>query len=798
MTVRRQLSIATGRLCLSLAVSSGIAVTASAADEAAPAVAQVPESSTLEEITVTAQKRSENIQNIPISISALSANELAAAKIQNYEDLTRATPGVSFNTETGSEGMDNIVIRGVSSTSGSATVGLYIDDVSITTKNFFDGAAQPRLFDLDHVEVLRGPQGTLYGTSSEGGTIRFVTKQPDLEKFSGEVTSDISGTKHGGLNYLDGGILNIPIVPDKAAIRISVSYEHDSGYINHLDQQTGPLVPGELTVYPSKNGVNTEGDTMIHLNGKIVINDTTTISPSIFTQHTNTSDVAAFYPSVGLWEQNKEIPEWSHDTLFLPSITINHDFGFANLTSVTGWFFREFDRQEDGTYYNSTAFAEFYVDPAYPAQSALTDSVIANLPSPVKSLSRYSQLSQELRLSSHTPGEGELPLKWVVGLFYQDQLIHNRNFQQIPGINQAFMQVFGFPIEQSLVAFPGIPQDFPDSIDEADEKKYDERQYAVFGQADYDILKDLHVGFGARFLRARDAVDFTTLGYYQWGNVSPFIESKDQNQFTPKFTLAYDINQDSKLYTSAAKGNRLGGPEASPVPFGPTTVCAQDEATFGVATNPLNFKSDSLWTYELGSKNRFADDKVSFNIDGYYTKWNNIQQQIYFPTCGYFITQNIGDAEIYGGEMEANYRPLRGLTFGVNAALQHATITKTFNPLTATVGEHLVDVPDATVSGSAEYDFPLNATLTFTARADYTYTGHSYGSYETTNSNFFNPSYGVVNASMGVETDRWTLSVYAKNLNDNKKIIQSPQINTVIEAYTLRPMTIGATAVVKF
>ena len=237
--------------------------------------------------------------------------------------------------------------------------------------------------------------------------------------------------------------------------------------------------------------------------------------------------------------------------MFLPSLTVDHDLGFADLTSVTGYFWRDFARQQDGTYYNSTLFAEAFLDPVlslfpggvdpnhpgFKPNVAADDSVIANLRSPVRYTTRYSQISQEFRLASHKPEEGELPVKWVVGLYYSQQWIHNTNFQQIPGLNAAFKGIYGVPLEKSPIndAFggPGITKLFPDDVDEADEKLYNERQYAIFGQADYDILPELHAAVGARYLYARDVVNFTTYGFYQIGNFSPFMTRR-----TPTPSLA--------------------------------------------------------------------------------------------------------------------------------------------------------------------------------------------------------------------------------------------------------------------
>jgi iron complex outermembrane receptor protein len=800
-----------GQVFVSASVIAFAAALSGNAARAQTAAADTPSADKgLEEIVVTAQKRSENLKDIPISISAISGYDLQAKQIANYDDIARAVPGVSFNSIGASEGLDNITIRGISSTSGSATVGIYLDDVSITVKNFFDGSSQPKLFDIDRIEVLRGPQGTLYGASSMGGTIRFVTKQPDLENFNGEFQSDLSGTVHGGVNYSEAGVVNVPIVPGVAAIRTSLSYSVDSGYIDHyakIDGEPGPLL---------QSGVNQEAALMLRTTGKLLLGDDTTITPGVFFQRDKADDNAAFYPSLGLWKQDKQVDEYGRDTMFLPSLSVTHDFGFADFTSVTGYFWRDFARQQDGTYYNSTLFAEAFlnpilglfpggVDPNYPnfkPNVAADDSIIANLRSPVRYTTRYSQISQEFRLASHKPEEGELPLKWVVGLYYSQQWIHNTNFQQIPGLNAAFKSIYGVPMEQSPVndayGAPGITKLFPDNVDEADEKLYNERQYALFGQADIDLMPDLHFTAGARYLYARDVVNFTTYGFYQIGNFSPFNQLAHSYAFTPKFTLTYDVDQDSNVYGSISKGFRLGGPEPSPAPFGPTTVCNIDFTNLGIKSDPLKFASDKLWTYELGSKNRLDDNRLSINASGYYTQWDNIQQQVYLPTCGYYVTLNVGDAEIYGGELEASYRPLPDLTLGITAAYQHASITRTNNAQTVAVGQRLIDVPYQTLTVSAQYDYPLSSNMTVAFHTDYDWTGRSNGSYQIGNSDYYNPSYGVLNASVGLETESYDVSLYAKNLNDDRTIIQRPELNTVIEGYTVRPLTVGVSAKYRF
>ncbi len=784
--VRKRISCVLGAMCM-LLVPAWLAMGQTPPGQKTQIASNGPQQG-LEEIVVTAQKRAENLQKVPISVTALNSQQLQREHIRDYDDLTRAVPGLSFGSG-GSEGLTNIEIRGVSSTSGSATVGLYLDDTSITTKNFYDGAAQPKLFDIDRVEVLRGPQGTLYGASSLGGTIRFVTPQPDMDKSFAILSQDLSGTEHGGFNFIDTAIFNTPIVPDKIALRASIGYSKDSGYINNY-------APDGTTLL--RNGVNHEEALSAHATIKWKVNDELTVTPSVFYQKDDTGDNSAFYPSLGLWKQDKEVVEYGHDQLFIPSVTAVQDLGFADLTSVSSFFWRQYFRQQDGTYYNSYAFANFFLDPLYPNYAAVNAAKIQNLPSPIKYMTDYGQGSQELRLSSKPESETGLPFTWVGGLYFADQYDHHTNFQQIPGINTVFQDIYGYSINspQSKVfqtyALPGITQLFPNDVDEADESGYQERQYAIFGQVDYDILPTLHASAGARYSIADVNYHFQTYGFYQIGNISPYLQQESYYAFTPKVSLAYDLLPNSTIYASVAKGFRLGGP-TGPVPFGPTTVCATDEANLGVKSQPTKFDSDKLWSYELGTKNRFLGGALQIDGAVFFIDWSNIQQQIYLPTCGYYFTDNVGNAQSYGGEIEARYRVTEGLILSGSASIDHSTITSTNNPATVQVGERVLNTPDATFDGAITYTTGITESTDGFIRLDYDFTGESHGDYVSTNSNYLNPAYGVMNMALGAEYGRWEFSLYGKNITDNRTIIQRPEINTVFEGYTVRPLTIGFT-----
>jgi outer membrane receptor protein involved in Fe transport len=762
------------------------------------------------EIVVTAQKRSEDIRTVPISISVLSGNDLKERRIASYDDLSRAVPGVAFNAVAGEEGRDNIVIRGVSSVSGASTVGLYLDDVSITVPNLYrDGAIELRLPDIERIEVLRGPQGTLYGDSSEGGTIRFLTLAPKLDEFSGAASGDVSHTEHGGWNYAVSGMVNVPIVGDRLAVRASVNYINNSGWIDHFTQ--GGALDGK--------GVNSENSITAHVTVKWAPASDWTITPAFLYQRVNDADNAAFYPMLGLYNQDKQVAEPSHDTMTLASLTIHKSFEFADVTAVSGAFHRQSDRVEDGTYFNSTAFDQFFLDPIYPQYTAQNDAIIGNLPSFVDYDTSYKVFNQELRLSSNATSWGAHWLQWVVGGYFSTEQVHNTDFQRIPGINTTFQSIYGIPMEQSLVETDygnpsyGMPGGgpaitlFPNDIDESDNRTYKQQQFALFGQVGITFAPGWKLDLGGRYSWAHEDFISVETGFYQIGNLgyqtpgqpasAPYTQDGTSHTFLPKATLYHDLGTTSSLYASAAKGFRLGGP-TGPITFGPTSVCNGDFQAIGQTTQPTQFSSDSLWTYEAGSKNEFMDRRLRLNVSGYYTDWTNIQQQIYLPTCGYYFTSNLGNARIYGGDLEAMFQITSHWRISATASANSATITKSNNPIDVAVGQHLIDVPAVTATAETLYSAPVSRDVTFTGLVDYTYTGHSYGTYQPTNPNYNNPAYAVVNINLSLALHGNQIALYVKNLLDNKTIIQSPEINTVVEGYTVHPRTIGISTRVPF
>ena len=739
-------------------------------------------SGTVTEVIVTANKRTQNARDVPISIAAISGADVTKRHIDDYQDITRAVPGIAFAAGDGPS-QDNISIRGVSSTVGAPTVGVYIDDVPIMTSAGYEGMAQPKLIDLSQVEVLRGPQGTLYGASSEGGTVRFLTNQPQLDVFSGSVSGTFSGTAHGGPNEEVEGVINVPVVEDRFAIRAVADFTNLSGYIDNYSL-TGTLL---------HKGVNTERDSMFRVSGKLALDGGLTITPSIYYQLQDAKGSPTFIPSEGLFKQDKQVPESDRDQLFIPSLSIKKELGFADLTSVSSYAARDIHRVTDGTDYNSLPLALFFLDPAYPAHQAQNDSILGTVPSPVPFDDHFKTFTQEFRLASPTT---QSRLKWVVGAFYSDQKWSHLDHEEAPGFSADFQQIYGYNINTDPVLGDGNPHLWDNDLVWSVFDHNEVTQYSGFGQIDYDITPRIHASFGDRYVYAHETFNEVGAGFFDVGGAgtmgTPYYQSANFSTSTPKVSLVYDLSSSSTLYASAGKGFRLGGATT------PNTnaACLAGVQQLGLSSAPASYGPDQLWSYEVGSKSLSFGKTLSVNADAYVIDWSKIQQTIIIPVCGGSFNANVGNAQAYGTEIEIVYKPptLPGLTLGLNFGAEHAVMTSTTNAQTAAVGEDILFVPKDTLTLSADYSWPISEKVDGFVRGDFNWVGPSKGSFQTNSPNYNNPGYGLGDLNLGINMGSLELQMFVENLTNTHTILQHPVVNTVIYGYTVRPLTVGLTA----
>jgi iron complex outermembrane receptor protein len=782
-------------LACTAALLAGRAIAQEAADSSSDASASATTTGGLDEITVTAQKRAESIKDVPYSVSAIGQQQIEQQHLLDIEDVTRALPGVSFGNGA-AQGEDNITIRGIGSQTGNAAIGLYLDEVPIVTQNpwqpgTYTGAAEPHFFDMSRIEVLRGPQGTLYGASSLGGAIRYISNAPDSSQNSLTVRSDLSHTQHGGTNYDEQVVANYALDPGTAAIRLGVDFGQDSGWIDHyrfiscdLDCQQG-LANTQYGALDRRN-VNSQDNLVARLGALVRPYDGLSVTTSLFYQRQLSHDTSLFYPFIGLWAQDKLVPEYGLDQMIVGSITLEADLGWGDLTSVSSYFSRQNTKISDGTYYNSD-FIGYLADFVFTDLMARCPNcgvAFDALPGPAHQEQHTRTASQEVRIASRTSRQSGRPFSWIGGIFVSDKLIKVADNEYITGANQLFQSLYGEPVQDSSFGVAAPNDDFGwANVQE------DERQFAVFGELTYDILKSLRATVGERYMLTRSYWDYNPGGFFTTG--IPYTHnSVSYTGNTPKFTLAWAPSDALNLYANVAKGYRIGGF------IEPVTVIQQCSTQFeelGIDPNnlPLTFHADHLWSYEVGEKAQLLDNRLAINAAAYHVDWSQIQQSFVLP-CGAPYTANFGTAASNGGELEVRGKITKGLTLGINAGVTHAYLTKVSANVGASQGQDLLNTPAWSATATGEYAGVLGSVRPF-ARTDYSWVGPSHGTYNLTDPDYTRPSYSVLNLTAGIDSGNLEVALYAKNLLNDTKVIQHVLINSLESAYGLRPRTIGLT-----
>jgi len=757
-----------------LGLLAGAAARAQDAPAAAPAVSasSAARSQEIQSVEVTAQKRKEDASKVPVSISVLTGEDLQAQHVTDITDLTRAVPNVSFSSQGlggAGPGLSNIEMRGVASSGGSNTTGIYMDDVSMTTRNIFSlGAAEPKFFDLDRIEVLRGPQGTLYGAGSMGGTVKFVSNQPDLRTRSIDTYSELSGTRGGGANWEQTLVLNQPLQRDQLALRIGVLTGRTSGYIDQVDGNGNKVA----------SNINSERDSVLKLALKWAPTPQLNITPALFVQEVRTGDIDASYLDLPANQTSKLVREPGVDRLAVPSLTVNYDLGGADLTSVTSYFRRLFDRTQDGTTVNS-AYVGSVLNGTAGSPAGLGDAV-GILPSEVYLNNRVNQFSQELRIASKPYDPGRSALTWIAGVYFSNLRTTLLDNEPINGLNATFQAYGTTPLEQ-------LGSDAPNDMIYQSLRYYKTTQSAVFGEAAYHFTPTLFATAGLRYLESTDRID-QSLNYYFAGGPQELHRNPKGSATTPKVALTWEVDPTETVYANAAKGARLGGANR----FVPSAVCAQDLQNQGLGSGvPDGYAPDNLWSYELGSKSKLLNNRMTLNVAAFYIDWKQLQQTVTLPICGFDYQTNIGSAKSTGVEFEIKGKPSANLVLGLSGSYTRARITNDVPLLGVTSGQTIPGVPRYNIAATADYNFDVTDRISGFVRGSSNWIGASRGALLSSDPDYARPAYNTVNLSVGTIVGAWETTLFAKNLFNNQKVIQHPNVEFVNEGYRLRPLTVG-------
>jgi iron complex outermembrane recepter protein len=726
----------------------------------------------LEQIIVTAEKRESTVQTTPISLTAVSGQDIRDRGLTDLGDLVQSVPGVSLRTS--GPGMTEFEMRGVASTGGnSPTVGFYYDDTSLTAPSASNEGKiviSPALYDLNRIEVLRGPQGTLYGSGSMGGTIKVVPNAPNPDAFDASAEVVFGDTDHGGFNHAENAMVNLPFGGGIAAVRIVGSYSHDAGWIDRV-----VIAPGE---FPAAKG-NARGNVLaapvaadyhdandverstIRLSAVIKPIEGLSISPSFFYQKLRAGGLPYIdsNPGTDAHYQPFDVSEKYSDEFKLSSLNITYTTPIFALTSITSYWTRNEPLTQDTSESWTTGLGLTGYTPAQGGLGAA--QAIEYNPS--------HQTTEELRISS----VGDSALKWLLGYYYEDFhsawdiVFPSQNGAAVYGSNNLFSYFSPMPIYQQ----------------------------SVFGEVTYNITEPWAVTLGARRYRYNAPVSLDQYGALTSTAVTQTSE-KDQG-ITPKASMSYQFTKDLMVYATAAKGFRPGG-GTGPVPTsGPLTCEAQLQAEYGstgFVNGPTAFKSDNIWSYEVGEKLRLADNRVTVNGSLYFEKWSNVQQTNSLSSCGYVYTANAGNAHVRGGELEIQAIVVPEITVSGNVGYTHAALVSSalidagFSPGTA-----IQDVPQWTSTASIAYRHSFSEQLALMARADNTYVGSRTD--ETYSINQL-PSYDLTNIRAGLDGGRWSAILFMNNVADKRALLSNitqaaVNLSTYNRVAVSQPRTVG-------
>jgi len=801
---------------------------------AEPAGANPATAQELTTVVVTATKRTTTVQDTPISLTAVTSDELASRGIIDLQTLARSVPGLAVRDA--GPGQSEYEMRGVYGLGGnSSVVGFYIDEIPLASPAFSNLGKtdiNPNLYDLERVEVLRGPQGTLYGSSSLAGTIRLIPSLPQLKTYSLSAEEVVSDTSSGGnINRQQNVMMNFPM-GDTVAVRIVGSITDDSGWIERRVIANG-AVTTDLGPFPNVSrpsnfysaplqedlrGVNTTTVDSIRAALLWKPTDNLTIEPMAMYQRTQQGaapvvDVngAVTYPQTPAvkahWEPY-DVPEPQTDSFTFGSLKFIDQLPKFSVTSATGLWHRNAYVIQDATEGVNSVFGI----PAYNASAGGLGPLgpEPNGPGATEQDTEW-QLSEELRLTSTAPG----PLQWVAGYFYQD--LHSQFNQYL--ISPEAAPVIGSPPWQFIDFQPQVIT-----------------QNAFFGDVTWQLSPHFNVEAGLRHYHYSLSNSDTEYGFLApnaaLGNGVPYkiSFSNEASGTLPEFTVSYKITQDDMVYAKASKGIRIGGannpapaePVGSSNAFAVAVECGLQAKVLLTTTcnpniflqTPTTFKSDTLWSYELGWKSSFFEHRMLVDLDAYYEKWRNPQ----LPTniAGFFLDANGADAAIKG--VEAQLRTLLPLGFelSLNGAYTHTEFLETSTLIGFPKGMQVPDTPEYTGSVVLQWKHTLTNGLSMYSSLEENYVGTRISEPVGVTATVLNinqvlihlPAYNIVNFRFGMSGEAnagatWTAALFVNNLFNNQ-VLLDPQPNQGVQTaafqrYTInQPLTAGIDLTYRF
>ncbi len=819
----------------------------------------------IQEITVTAQRRSENMQNVPVTIQALTSDTLAQLNVQTFDDFIKYLPNVTA-TNTG-PGQSSVFMRGLSTTpqgvQGSGSVGgfpsvaIYLDDQSgaLPGRNLDVYAA-----DLERIEVLEGPQGTIFGAGAESGVMRYITNKPKLDVTEGNVTAAYETTAGGDPSSNVEAVINLPLLADTLALRAVIYSSHQGGYINNVPATFSrqpsdysiqyyyagavPSGPGSVTSITNAaligDGFNTDQYQGIRVGLAYKINDQwdALLTQSYQDMHSNgvfyemphsSSVVPSLQQPLPDLSVQSFVPSWNHDRFENTALTVNGRLGDLKLVYTGGYLVRNVEQQQDYTGYARGANAAYYQCMPYgvPAAQASCGTPAGYWQDTVKN----THDSQELRLS--TPDDWRL--RGIGGVFWEDYSIHDNTdwyYKSVPSCSASVTANCLTEVGPPPGSGANNPNVRPNNESYFDDITRGYTQKALFGSIDYDIIpKTLTATVGTRYYR----IDTTETGYSAssfYCNPSeipgltttpPCLGAADTPEykgdynktysgFRSRANLSWHVTEDALLYYTWSQGFRAGG-------FNRGESSHTVPGTSQVFTIPTNFAPDTLVNNEIGWKTQWDDHRYEFNGAVYREDWRNIQVELFLPLdfSNLSFVVNGPSYRVQGLELQFIARPLHGLTLTGGASWNSSNqlgvvyLNDTLGqPITSVrafgdPGVPLAQSPPQQFNMRIRYEWDVSDYKAF-AQVGGVHNAHSLSSIASSTTAFpdqpgysYNqPEWTEYDASAGFGKDAWLVHLYGTNLNNNRSdLYENP--NQFVDAKTIsRPRTLGMRISYKF
>jgi iron complex outermembrane recepter protein len=790
----RQLRLPSPTLLAAVAAALA-AVPGARADEQSQQTTPSGTATTLQEIVVTAQKREEKLHDVPMGVTAITSEDLQKQQLVSLDDLAARVPGLSLTDI--QPGITRLTLRGQNVGGVGSTVATYIDDTPFGSSNAlangFGFSGDFDTWDLQRVEVLRGPQGTLYGAGSEGGLLKYVTNPPDPTKFAAAVQGGGEDVAHGEGAGSGAGMINLPI-GDRAAFRLSGYYEGLPGYVNDPSLGEKDINHGDRDGVRASLLVNFTDNLSIRLNafGQDLHTDGAPYTDVVGAGNLQLTPPAnQFEPQNGNFNQQRFINEPTSFDYRIYSGTLNWNLGWGNFTSITSYGTANENGLSDvtsaaaapgtgptGTYGDvATSLLGFVTPPSAGASAVagLAETEAINI----------KKWTQEFRLAS-SAGQ---TLEWQVGAFYTHE---SSTLDQTLPLFYIPSQVFA-PLPVALGG-PSLENASLDSL---------YREWAGFAEVTYHFSPQFDLGFGGRWSENRQSASEATSGALLTltGQANPQVVSGDSTDtdFTYSIAPRWHVNDDTMVYGRIATGYRPGGPNDLP----PTAPASIQRA----------YQADQTTNYEVGLRSDLLDKRLSVDVAAFLVDWKKIQlfeevQVAGQPTFG--INANGGTARTKGLEWTLALTPVTGLTFTLTGAYVDAYLTSAAPDAGGNEGDPLPYVPKWSTSLDGAYTWRAFGDYSAFAGASWSYIGSRFNDFSAIPGPAGAlqpeprpelPSYNTVDLRAGLENGRWTFELYGKNVGDNRGITYYTNSGTPNYGGALgyvQPRTIGALVTARF